>query len=374
MKSNQDIKVLIAEDNYLVSEMIKGSLNDSGFTIIGEAVDGLEAVEMTCRLKPDVVLMDIEMPEQNGIEASKLIFDQCPTPIVVLTAYETPELVNQASIAGVGAYLIKPPNAQEMERAITIAMARFNDSVALRQLNNALKHRNEELDTFAHTVSHNLQHSIDQILSYTNVLKNQARLPEKLDYYLNMVIRTGHTMTNVIDELQLLTGVRTTEITTTPLNMSRIVARAQQRLAHLIADTHAKIHFPAAWPTAYGYAPWIEEVWVNYLSNGIKYGGCPPTLQLGATERSDSTVRFWVRDNGDGLSADQQARLFAPFTRLNEVQIRGQGLGLSVVRRIVDKLGGQVGVESENIPGQGSIFYFILSGAPQYHPHADNFA
>ncbi|RMF02810.1 MAG: response regulator [Chloroflexi bacterium] len=374
MNSNRDIKVLIAEDNYLVSEMIKGSLKDIGYTIVGEAVDGIEAVEMTGKLKPDVVLMDIEMPEQNGIEASQRIFDQCPTPIVVLTAYETPELVSQASAAGVGAYLIKPPNAQELERAITIARARFNDSITLRRLNNALKNRNEELDTFAHTVSHNLQHSIDLILGYTNILKNQARLPEELEHYLNMVIRTGHTMTNVIDELQLLTGVRTTEVTVKPVNMSRIVAKAQQRLAHLISDKQAKIHFPAAWPAAYGYEPWIEEVWVNYLSNGIKYGGCPPHLQLGATERSDGMVRFWVRDNGDGISAEKQARLFAPFNRLDEVQIRGQGLGLSVVGRIVEKLGGQVGVESENIPGQGSTFYFTLPGAPQHRPHADDFA
>lgn len=67
---------------------------------------------------------------------------------------------------------------------------------------------------------------------------------------------------------------------------------------------------------------------------------------------------FWIRDNGPGLSAEEQARLFTPFTRLEQVQVTGHGLGLSIVQRILEKLGGQVGVESS--PGQGSRFYFTL--------------
>jgi two-component system sensor histidine kinase/response regulator len=69
-------------------------------------------------------------------------------------------------------------------------------------------------------------------------------------------------------------------------------------------------------------------------------------------------ARFWVQDNGPGLSTEAQARLFTPFTRLDQVHVQGHGLGLSIVRRIVEKLGGQVGVESR--PGQGSRFYFTL--------------
>ena len=72
-------------------------------------------------------------------------------------------------------------------------------------------------------------------------------------------------------------------------------------------------------------------------------------------------IRFWVRDNGLGLTPDEQARLFTPFTRLDQVRAKGHGLGLSIVRRIVEKLGGQVGVEST--VGQGSIFSFTLPEA-----------
>jgi signal transduction histidine kinase len=72
-------------------------------------------------------------------------------------------------------------------------------------------------------------------------------------------------------------------------------------------------------------------------------------------------VRFWVRDNGPGLSPEAQARLFTPFTRLDQARLQGYGLGLSIVRRIVEKLGGQVGVESQ--VGAGSTFWFTLPAA-----------
>jgi signal transduction histidine kinase len=69
-------------------------------------------------------------------------------------------------------------------------------------------------------------------------------------------------------------------------------------------------------------------------------------------------IRFWVQDYGPGLTLEEQANLFTEFTRLNETDVKGYGLGLSIVRRIIDKLEGKVGVESE--VGQGSLFYFTL--------------
>ena len=141
---HEDVRVLIAEDDYLVSEMIRGLLEEAGYNVVGEAVDGLEAVEMTQSLRPDAVLMDIKMPNMDGLEATRLIYESCPAPVVVLTAYETPELVEMASEAGAGAYLVKPPNVHEMERAITIAMARFGDMMKLRNYAGQLEQRVQE--------------------------------------------------------------------------------------------------------------------------------------------------------------------------------------------------------------------------------------
>jgi signal transduction histidine kinase len=140
-------------------------------------------------------------------------------------------------------------------------------------------------------------------------------------------------------------------------------------VADLVGEHHAQFALPAAWPVALGYAPWVEEVWVNYLSNAIKYGGCSPKIELGAAllsypspfggeNRGGGIIRFWVRDGGVGLAPDEQARLFMPFSRLGNVRAKGHGLGLSIVKRIVDRLGGQVGVESQ--VGAGSTFWFTL--------------
>ena len=136
---HKDIRVLIVEDDSLVSEMIQGLLERMWYIVASRAVNGLQAIEMTQSTRPDVVLMDIELPDMDGIEAARRIYESCPTPVVVLTAYDTPELVERASAAGVGAYLLKPPDAHEMDRAISIAMARFDDLMELRRLNAELQ-------------------------------------------------------------------------------------------------------------------------------------------------------------------------------------------------------------------------------------------
>jgi signal transduction histidine kinase len=173
------------------------------------------------------------------------------------------------------------------------------------------------------------------------------------------LLQAGDRTARIIDELLMLASVRREDIVPAPLDMAQIVRDAESQLARLIASSGAELIRPRRWPLALGHAPWVEEVWANYISNAIKYGGRPPHVELGAA-REDGQVRFWVRDNGDGLSPDDQARLFREFTRLADIRVEGHGLGLSIVKRIVEKLGGTVGVESAGVPGQGCTFSFTL--------------
>ncbi len=234
----------------------------------------------------------------------------------------------------------------------------------LAELNAELQTRNEDLDAFAHTVAHDLKNPLHLVIGYAETLVEagaELTLDEQVDALRN-VARNARKMNNIIDELLLLAEVRKTQVVLRPLDLARILTDTQQRLTDLITDNQAEIRLPATWPIVLGHAPWVEEVWVNYLSNAIKYGGQPPRIELGADLLPDNAVRLWVRDNGPGLPPEVHSRLFSPFTRLDQVRARGHGLGLSIVRRIVEKMGGQVGVQSDE-PGVGCLFYFTL---PQF--------
>ena len=133
------IRVLVVEDEPLVVEMLAGMLQELNYTLAGVAHDGVQAVEMTQALRPDVVLMDIGLTRINGIDAATEIQQVCPTPVIILTAYAGRDILTQAVEAGVGAYLLKPPNRSDLENAITTVIARFEDMQVLRHLNDRLQ-------------------------------------------------------------------------------------------------------------------------------------------------------------------------------------------------------------------------------------------
>ncbi len=245
---------------------------------------------------------------------------------------------------------------------VTGAVLAFRDVTERRQAEVEREKLIEELDAFARTVAHDLQTPLARIIGFADLLADDhtAFSVQQLQEYLQIIARNGAKMSTIIDELLLLAGVRKKKVGLKPLDMAAIVAEAQQRLADVIEKHQAKVVLPDTWPTALGHAPWVEEVWANYLSNAVKYGGRPPYVELGAAAQADGMVRFWIQDNGPGLSPDDLTRLFMPFTRLSHTRAEGHGLGLSIVHRIVEKLNGQVGVESDNLPGQGCVFSFTL--------------
>ncbi len=245
-----------------------------------------------------------------------------------------------------------------------------------------LQARNAELDAFAHTVAHDLKNPLATLIGFTELLNTQYEPaePEKRQLIVNAIAQSGRKMINIIDELLLFASVRRAEdVSTAEIFMEQVVKEALQRMTDLVTERQPEIVTPERWPPVWGHAAWIEEVWGNYISNAIKYGGrpaehIPPRIELGydfldaglpmensKSQTPKSKVRFWVRDNGRGLTQEEQARLFTPLTQ-HQVRAKGYGLGLSIVKRIVEKCGGEVGVES--IIGQGSTFYFTLPTAP----------
>ncbi len=269
----------------------------------------------------------------------------------------------------------------------------------LRETNLALQHEIADkeqligdLNAFSYMVAHDLKTPLTNIALSSGILRAQLikdsfpRLshesPDHLPLYqehIDRVIWMVDKMNRIINELLVLASIRKEDIYLHSLDMVEIIQDVETRMAHKIDESHAEIIKPSTWPIVLGHAPWVEEVWANYISNALTYGGTPPRIELGFDEVQceyekgtedigKRMFRFWVKDNGNGLNEAAQASLFAPLKSTSVIQPKGHGLGLTIVRRIVEKLGGQVGVESSGIPGEGSTFYFLLPAINMQQP------
>ena len=232
----------------------------------------------------------------------------------------------------------------------------------LRQHASDLEAQNAELDAYAHTVAHDLKNPLAVVVAAADVLTGVGNLTrEEVHEYLHQIKDTAFEMNTIIDDLLLLAEVRNADVPLAPVNMHDIVRTVQKRLNFLLKKNRARLVLPPAWPIAIGYAPWIQEVWANYISNALKYGGPAPRIELGANAEPGGMIRFWTQDHGPGVPVDASSTLFVPFSQLRSRRQDGHGLGLSIVLHIVEKLGGQVGVQ--NVRGKGALFYFMLPGA-----------
>lgn len=238
----------------------------------------------------------------------------------------------------------------------------------MKKVNMQLSHEIEkrgklikDLDDFAHTVAHDLRNSLGSIISASEIMediieKNDKNLlleiTDLIKYSANKSIKITH-------ELLILATAEKQDVQLKRLPMKTLFAEAKKQLSESIKNSGAQIKEPATWPHAIGYAPWIEEVWTNYLSNAIKYGGSPPEIEVGASTLPDHRISFWIKDNGPGIRTADRQRLFKDFVRLAPQRAKGYGLGLYIVKKIIEKLDGTVGVE-DNESGTGSKFYFTL--------------
>ena len=232
----------------------------------------------------------------------------------------------------------------------------------LAEVRAALREREAAFIAFAENVAHDLNNPLTSLLLNMDMLKFTAERADREQ--LLATVAKGRSLAykigGILKELLLLGTLSQEEVETELLNMKPIVQNAQLRLSWMIADHDAEITVPDYWPVARGNAPWVEEVWVNYISNGIKVGGRPPRLILGAHKQDNGLIRYWVQDNGAGGALEAAAMIFDNFPDVAQVRARGLGLGLPFVKILVSRMGGEVGVEGGE--GQGSNFFFTLPG------------
>lgn len=127
------IRVIIADDESLIRMDLREMLLNLGYLVVGEVGDGRSAVNLARELKPDVVIMDIKMPDMDGIDAAKILTEERISPVILLTAYSQKDLVERAKEAGVVGYMVKPFQEADLVPAIEVALARFKEFEALHK-------------------------------------------------------------------------------------------------------------------------------------------------------------------------------------------------------------------------------------------------
>jgi response regulator NasT len=138
------IRVVIADDESIICMDLREMLGNLGYLVVGEAGDGRSAVNLARELRPDVVLMDIKMPDMDGIEAARILTEERIAPVVLLTAFSQRDLVDRAKEAGVVGYLVKPIQEADLAPAIEIALSRFQE---FRELEKEVDDLSDQLET-----------------------------------------------------------------------------------------------------------------------------------------------------------------------------------------------------------------------------------
>lgn len=367
------IHLLYVEDDPGAARLLQKRLARAGIAV-DVATTAAEGLARSRAGSYHVLAVDQQLPDGDGLGLIRtLAAENRLPPTIMITGAGDEQVAVEALKAGARDYLVKdastgylglvPTVIEQVLEQERLRAEKDRAEAALRRYAADLQARNEDLDAFAHMVAHDLKNPLTAILNFALILQQEhGTLPEeKLRRFAQSILEAGRRMQGIIEELLLLARMPKEHVEPRPVEMDRVVRAVLARLDYLVADMGAEVVVPASWPSVMGYGPWIEEVWVNYVSNALKYGGRPPRVELGAVCLGDGTARFFVRDNGAGLTEAEQRRLFTPFTRLDVAAIDGEGLGLSIVRRIVAKLGGEVGVEST--PGEGSTFSFTLPAA-----------
>jgi two-component system cell cycle sensor histidine kinase/response regulator CckA len=400
MKDPQYVRVLIAEDDYLAGETIKEILKEIGYTVVGVAVDGQQAVEMTAQFagtptQPDVILMDIRMPDVDGIEATRLIQERCPTPVVVLTAYETPQLVGEASAAGVGAYLVKPPEAREMERAITIARARFDDMMALRQSNRRLEETLAELKAtqqqviqqerlaavgqLAAGIAHDFNNIMASVILYSDMMLRTSQLSPKDRERLTTIRQQGHSAADLVQ--QILDFSRRAVLQRQDLDLIPFIEELRNLLERMLPESiRLHLSYSAEEIMVNADPTRLQQAVMNLAINArdampegglldfelvrfrLEPGQAPHMHKMGPGEWASLAVT----DTGCGIPDEVLPHIFEPFFTTRAPL--GSGLGLSQVYGIVAQHKGHIDVQTK--VGKGTTFTIYLPALPVSQPEA----
>jgi signal transduction histidine kinase len=247
---------------------------------------------------------------------------------------------------------------QESIRALNEDLER---RVALRT--EALQRSNEDLQQFAYIASHDLKEPLRMVASYSTLLQRryQGRLDSDADTFIDFITGGVKRMNALIsDLLEYSRAGEITEATPSAVDPNAVMKNVLANLKVTIAEARASITV-GEMPQIVGDPMLLTQIFQNLVGNAIKYrGDDKPVIEISASQTETETV-FSVKDNGMGIDPKDIDKIFGIFKRLHGKEFEGTGIGLAMVKKIVERQGGRIWVVSS--PGAGSTFYFTV-------PHA----
>ena len=396
------VKILLVDDRPANLLTLEAILDDLGQELV-KATSGKEALRHVLREDFAVILLDVKMPDMDGFETATLVRERersRHTPIVFLTAHKDEEHVFRGYYAGAVDFLYKPINPEVLRSKVSVfvdlslktellrrqadmlqarnselerlAEQRGRAEEQIRALNAELEERvrgrttelsrsNEELRQFAYAASHDLKEPMRTIASYTQLLAQRYRdtLDENGQEFLGYVVDAVRRMDTLLSDLLTYSQ----HLGSKPTVFSRVNAEAVlvgvlMDLQALIAEAGATVThdiLPDDVPSDFAQ---LSQVFQNLVSNALKYRGKKPQFIHIGVHDDDGEWTFTVADNGVGIEAAYQEQIFGVFKRLHGREVPGTGMGLAICKKIVERHGGRIWVESE--PGVGSTFAFTI--------------
>lgn len=225
---------------------------------------------------------------------------------------------------------------------------------------------NEQLEAFVYSVAHDLRAPIRSMQGFAAMLVEEAgaTLSATSRDFAGRINKSAQFMERLLLDLLAFSHIAQQQIALTPVKLEPIVQSVLSRLENEIEEKQGRVESAGPWPAVLAHEATLGQVIFNLVSNALKFAtpGVAPQVRLRAQELGP-VVRVWVEDNGIGIAPDYHGQIFGLFTRLHGSKFPGTGVGLAIVQKGVERMGGKVGLEST--PDQGSRFWLEVRVAEQ---------
>ncbi len=379
MPADRFSNVLIVEDNPAELRLLCEVLQGEGFQVIGCCSAG-EALDHVRRQDFGTAVVDHRLPDLSGTQLLERIhcFDD-QVRVIIYTGAASYDSVKEALHLGAFAYLEKLTDRGELLRHVHRAcherVGRYASDLeqAVADRTEELAQSNRELETFASVVAHDLRSPLLTITGYCQLLEEEycRRFDATAHEYLQQIVGGAARMNRLIEDLLEYSRSGRSRGPLREVDMQVVLTQAAANLDGLIRRQQARIDV-GEMPTALGDQTQLVQLFQNLLSNALMFRREEtPHIRVSAAE-ADGRWRFAVADNGIGIAGEHFDRVFQTFQRLHGRRYSGTGIGLAICKKIIERHGGRIWLDS--VVGEGTTFFFTLaaptrSRSPLEHAH-----